>query len=581
MQTQKQKTKTQRWGADVAFTPMIIADSFNRSQYARDSEFSTTINQYDNPLIVQFAGSDPVTIAQASYKVLNYSDGIDLNCGCPQSWAVKEHIGAWMITQPQLIKDIIKTTYNMYGNLAKHKMEKLKQENEMVNDVLAPKNNKIQAKKEHMNGNCDGNNTTENNENNENRVKSKQKKDDSCDDDENDENDDDDDYERLNVFGSNNSDMPSVGVPFSIKIRIHDNIRETIDLIKQAQQAGVAWVTVHGRTLQQRTRVPNSVSSILKIVEHTNGLPIIANGDINCQNDIYNVISQTACQGVMSARGILSNPAMFYGMNGIYTNDSVIINRISKFKNDIKNIVLIDNEQKQNQKYKQNENKNKQNMNDKCNCKCHSLPDINISNNVNAINESKMNAIDINCIENNVGGCVNCDCNCNCDLLSGNRKDLKKLFEVNYQGYYNKEEYDKIEYSIGRTFENRRISARRPPLACITDYLSLALQFGGHFTMHHHHLMYMLSTHLTKSEKRDFNTRKSMIGIIDFFNQRGWIYSDSQNGNNNKVDIVNSDLNNVNNNSHCHRFKKPWMLDVATSWQNMNNLKLLRSTLFT
>ena len=61
------------------------------------------------------------------------------------------------------------------------------------------------------------------------------------------------------------------------------------------------------------------------------------------------------------------------------------------------------------------------------------------------------------------------------------------------------------------------------PIRCIMDYVSLALQFGGHFPIHHHHLMYMLSNHLTKSEQRDFNTRNSMCGVIDFLSQRQWI----------------------------------------------------------
>ena len=63
------------------------------------------------------------------------------------------------------------------------------------------------------------------------------------------------------------------------------------------------------------------------------------------------------------------------------------------------------------------------------------------------------------------------------------------------------------------------------PIRCITDYVSLVLQFGGHFPIHHHHLMYMLSNHLTKSEQRDFNTRNSMCGVIDFLTQRQWINS--------------------------------------------------------
>lgn len=47
-----------RYGADVAYTPMIIASSFNQSQAARDSEFTT--NKQDQPLITQFAAADPI-----------------------------------------------------------------------------------------------------------------------------------------------------------------------------------------------------------------------------------------------------------------------------------------------------------------------------------------------------------------------------------------------------------------------------------------------------------------------------------------------------------------------------------------
>ena len=48
----------------------------------------------------------------------------------------------------------------------------------------------------------------------------------------------------------------------SIKIRIHENIRKTVDLIKQAQKAGVDWVTVHGRTLNERTKVPVHLDAV-------------------------------------------------------------------------------------------------------------------------------------------------------------------------------------------------------------------------------------------------------------------------------------------------------------------------------
>ena len=44
------------YDCDVAYTPMIMADSFSSSLNARDNEFTT--NSEDRPLIVQFASSN-------------------------------------------------------------------------------------------------------------------------------------------------------------------------------------------------------------------------------------------------------------------------------------------------------------------------------------------------------------------------------------------------------------------------------------------------------------------------------------------------------------------------------------------
>lgn len=43
------------YDCDVAYTPMIMANSFSSSQAARDNEFTT--NSDDRPLIVQFAAN--------------------------------------------------------------------------------------------------------------------------------------------------------------------------------------------------------------------------------------------------------------------------------------------------------------------------------------------------------------------------------------------------------------------------------------------------------------------------------------------------------------------------------------------
>jgi tRNA-dihydrouridine synthase 4 len=68
---------------------MIIAQAFNRSGACRDSEFSTC--DQDLPLIVQFAANQPNELAAAAEKVARHGVRVvDLNCGCPQSWAMQD-----------------------------------------------------------------------------------------------------------------------------------------------------------------------------------------------------------------------------------------------------------------------------------------------------------------------------------------------------------------------------------------------------------------------------------------------------------------------------------------------------------
>jgi tRNA-dihydrouridine synthase 4 len=76
-----------KYDCDLCYTPMIMADSFNKSQKARDCEFTT--NKYDRPLIVQFASNNPDDLATCTRFVQPYCDGIELNCGCPQRWAIQ------------------------------------------------------------------------------------------------------------------------------------------------------------------------------------------------------------------------------------------------------------------------------------------------------------------------------------------------------------------------------------------------------------------------------------------------------------------------------------------------------------
>ncbi|KAG1680892.1 tRNA-dihydrouridine(20a/20b) synthase [NAD(P)+]-like [Nymphon striatum] len=210
------RTLVRKYNCDLVFTPMIIADSFVKSLKARDSDFTT--NSSDHPLIVQFAAKEACDFADAAEIVSQYADGVDLNCGCPQRWAMAEGYGAKLINDTELVRDMIH-----------------------------------QAK---------------------NRV--------------------------------SNSDFT-----VSVKIRIHSDIRKTVELCRNAEACGASWITVHGRTAAQRHEPVNYES--IKIIKESVGIPVIANGDIKRLSDVDKVHKLTGVNGVMAARGMLENPAMFAG----------------------------------------------------------------------------------------------------------------------------------------------------------------------------------------------------------------------------------------------------------------------------
>lgn len=277
---------TREYGADLAFSPMIVASGFVRSQQARESEFSTC--SIDQPLIAQFASADCKEIGEAAELISPLVQGIDLNCGCPQRWAMSDGLGSALIKRPELIASMVKS------------------------------------------------------------MKAR------------------------------------VTVPVSIKIRLNQTIDQTIELVRRAEAVGVDFITVHGRTPAER-HSPVNIDAI-KLVKSIAQVPIIANGDVHTPKAMREIADHTGVDGLMSARGILANPALF-DRSGQY------------------------------------------------------------------------------------------DC---------------------------------------------------APISAMGRYIQLAAEYGGKYHLHHHHIMYMLHHRLTRAERFEFMAIKSMPGICDFFDQRGWEWRQSK-----------------------------------------------------
>lgn len=77
--------------------------------------------------------------------------------------------------------------------------------------------------------------------------------------------------------------------------RIHKDLRRTVDLCQKAESAGVSWITVHGRTSEERHQ-PVHYDAI-KTIKDSVSVPVIANGDIKYLRDVESTYQLTGVDG--------------------------------------------------------------------------------------------------------------------------------------------------------------------------------------------------------------------------------------------------------------------------------------------
>ncbi|KAK4620056.1 tRNA-dihydrouridine(20a/20b) synthase [NAD(P)+] [Fulvia fulva] len=214
-----------QYGTDVAYTPMMLAHEFNRSHIARASDFTThpiesqpTSDGREHAVIAQFAASDPTEFARAAELISPWVDGVNLNCGCPQSWAIKEGIGCSLMENPEVVAEMVRMT-----------------------KARLPSDKSV-----------------------------------------------------------------------SVKIRLHKDLAQTTRWVEIVQEAGVDYITVHGRTRSQRSSTPPDYEAVRKLRPYIN-VPMFANGDAYTLCDVNKIAELTLADGVMAARGMLENPALFAG----------------------------------------------------------------------------------------------------------------------------------------------------------------------------------------------------------------------------------------------------------------------------
>lgn len=191
-------------------------------------------------LIAQFASPNAASLADAAELIAPYVDGLDLNCGCPQSWAYHEGIGCALLRKPELVRDMVRAVKDRMG-------------------WGWPVSIKIRV----------------------------------------------------------DPDLKWVPAPTTLVGEIEWELtrpRLTDQLVKTALQANISHLTIHGRTRHQASTEAVDLDAVRFAVEAARGeVPCVANGDLWTLADAQRMRDVAGVQGVMAARGILANPALFAG----------------------------------------------------------------------------------------------------------------------------------------------------------------------------------------------------------------------------------------------------------------------------
>lgn len=84
-----------KYGASIAYTPMMNSELFAAQAEYRAAEFQTCAE--DRPLVAHFCANNPQYLLQAARLVEDSCDAIDLNLGCPQRIAFAGHFGSYLL----------------------------------------------------------------------------------------------------------------------------------------------------------------------------------------------------------------------------------------------------------------------------------------------------------------------------------------------------------------------------------------------------------------------------------------------------------------------------------------------------
>ena len=126
-----------------------------------------------------------------------------------------------------------------------------------------------------------------------------------------------------------------VDIPVTLKIRTgwDKSQRNAIEIAKIAEECGISWLVIHGRTKKQAYTGYAEYETIRQIKQNTS-LPIIANGDISTVEDAAFILQYTGANGLMLGRITHGQPWIIkeinHALNGSQTSFKINIEEKKK-----------------------------------------------------------------------------------------------------------------------------------------------------------------------------------------------------------------------------------------------------------
>jgi tRNA-dihydrouridine synthase B len=107
--------------------------------------------------------------------------------------------------------------------------------------------------------------------------------------------------------------VEAVHIPVTVKMRLgwDDASLSAPFFAHEFEQAGIAAVTIHGRTRAQGFGGQVNLDGIRAVVEAVERIPVVGNGDVRTIADAERMLATTGCSGIAIGRGALLNPWLF------------------------------------------------------------------------------------------------------------------------------------------------------------------------------------------------------------------------------------------------------------------------------